>query len=232
MPPPPSPSSPGADESECYDEGWVVGEESGAGGEDVLRAWLGNRHSSTHGRAIGAGEPLRGTSWLNRPYEWSFEAGSFIMTGDPADGVSSANDVFAAISAGWDWDHYWGGQLRVGWTTPELTNSALTSDTGDNLFMGDMSVMFYPWGDSRKRPYLRVGAGLTELEFTNAASQRRQETLYTLPIAIGIKYQFRRWAAWRAEFANNIAFGSGDANTVNNITLTVGVEGRFGGRPS
>ncbi len=220
-----------ADEcQECLDGAFVFEDQPVR--ESWLVGWLGTRNSSTHGRAIGPGQPLRGTSWLNRPYEVAFELGGLLMAGDPASGVSSANDLFAAIHTGWDWDHYWGGQIRVGWSTPQLENGSATNDSGDNLFIGDISTLYYPWGDSRARPYLRLGIGLTDMEFTNADLQRRQETLFTIPMAIGIKYQFRRWAAWRAEFANNLAIAQGDANTVNNITFTFGVESRFGGRPT
>ncbi|MEM6330778.1 MAG: hypothetical protein AAF790_11060, partial [Planctomycetota bacterium] len=109
--------------------------------------WCGARHSSTHGRAIGAGEPLRGTSWLNRPYSLSLDLGGLVMIGNPAAGVDPGNDLFAALQAGWDWDHYWGGQLRVGWSTPDLQSGAPSSDDQDNLFLGDISLLHYPLGE-------------------------------------------------------------------------------------
>lgn len=198
-----------------------------------VHGWLGTRHSATHGRAIGPGGPLRGTSWLNRPVEVATDFGALIMTGEPSDGVNASNDFFAALSLGYDWDHYWGGRLRVGWSTPTLDNRSIATDqANDNFWLVDASVAYYPWGDSRTRPYLRVGMGLTELEFTNSFSQRQHEVQYTLPLAIGIKHQLKRTVVWRAELANNIAFGSNGSNTTDFITLTFGFEGRFGGRPS
>lgn len=195
--------------------------------------WLGNRHSSTHGRSIGPGGPLRGTSWLNRPYSVGLDFGGLIMTGNPAVNVTPGNDFMAAIHGGWDWDHYWGGQLRVAWSTPRIDNTAIAGDDhSDNLFITDVSVVHYPWGDSRFRPYVRLGMGLTDLEFTNTAGNRQHELLYTIPMAIGVKYQFRRWMAWRAEFANNLALGQNGSGTLNNLSLTIGFERRFGGRPS
>ncbi|MEM6331592.1 MAG: hypothetical protein AAF790_15275, partial [Planctomycetota bacterium] len=107
-----------------------------------------------------------------------------------------------------------------------------SSDDQDNLFLGDISLLHYPWGDSRTRPYVRLGIGLTDIEFTDTLAQRQQETLVTLPLAVGVKYQFTRSAAWRAELANNLAIGQNDARTLSNVTFTIGVEGRYGGRPS
>ncbi|MEM8865962.1 MAG: outer membrane beta-barrel protein [Planctomycetota bacterium] len=210
---------------------WWSMENSPLGRHAWVVDWLGRRHSSTHGRAIGPGQPLRGTSWLNRPYEIAAEFGALVMTDRPSQDVRSGNDLFAAIHAGWDWDHYWGGQVRVGWSTPELDNPSIVGEeTSDNLFIFDTSVLYYPWGDSRTRPYLRVGVGLTDLEFTNSQNVRQAEHLFTVPLAIGIKHQMRRTMAWRAEFANNWAIGANEADSINNITLTFGLEGRFGGR--
>lgn len=197
-----------------------------------LIEWLGGRHSSTHGRAIGPGQPLRGTSWLNRPYQVTAEFGALLMPSSVSPDVRSANDLFAAIQAGWDWDHYWGSQLRVGWSTPELINPSVTENRdSDNFFMTDASLLFYPWGDSRTRPYLRCGVGLTDLEFTDS-SGRQHETMFTVPLAIGVKHQLRRAVVWRAEFAYNQAFKSNNADSTQFITLTLGVEGRFGGKSS
>ncbi|MEN1678743.1 MAG: outer membrane beta-barrel protein [Planctomycetota bacterium] len=197
-----------------------------------LPGWFPPRSASTHGRAIGAGEPLRGTSWLNRPIEATAEVGALIMTGPPANDIRAANDLFGAVQLGWDWDHYWGSQLRLGWSTPEMDNpNVQEADLSDNFLLTDASVVYYPWGDSRTRPYLRAGFGLVDLEFTNSNGERQQENLFTVPLAIGMKRLVKRNLAFRAEFANNVAFGANEADGANYITLSVGLEGRFGGKP-
>ncbi|TWT90725.1 hypothetical protein Mal64_11200 [Pseudobythopirellula maris] len=190
------------------------------------------RHSSTHGRAMGPGSPLRGTSWLNRPFSLSFDTGALLVTNSIDSNVGTANDLMAGVSVGWDWDHYWGAQARVAWSTPNLRNSTQPgTDQGDNLFLGDLSVMYYPWGDSRTRPYYRVGFGLTDVEFTNDAAAREQQTMITLPIGAGFKHQIRRNLAWRGEIVDNIALGQSGTSTLQNFSLTFGVEWRYGGRP-
>ena len=191
------------------------------------------RSSKTHGRAMGPGGPLRGTSWLNRPYEVTLESGAFVMTSSVDDNVPAANDYFAALQLGWDIDHYWGTQVRVGWTTPDLANTTLSEgSTSDNLLLTDFSALYYPWGDSKLRPYYRVGFGLTQLEYSNDLGNRVDRTLLTIPFGVGLKYQFRRWAALRLELMDNLAIAQNDTNTLNNLTITAGFEWRFGGRPA
>lgn len=190
------------------------------------------RHSSTHGRAMGPGEPLRGTSWLNRPVSISLDVGAFLMADRVSPNVETSNDLVGAVGMGWDWDHYWGSQVRIAWTTPEMVNSLQTTVPSDeNLFITDLSLLYYPWGDSRTRPYWRIGVGLTDVEYTTDAGLREQDNLLTIPFAVGVKRQLRRHLAWRLELANNLALGQNDSSTMNNLTLTTGFEWRLGGRP-
>lgn len=222
-------------EAECYEQ---PSEWAAHGPSPIATGWrrleeFATRSTATHGRAVGFGEPLRGTSWLNRPYEVAVDFGALVMTGGPANSVRGGNDLFAALHAGFDWDHYYGTQFRVGWSTPTLDNTAIAGEeTSDNFFITDLSMLYYPWGDSKIRPYFRGGVGLTDVEFTNVSGARQQEMLFTLPFGIGVKHQFRRWLVWRLELMDNLALASNEADTMNNLTLTFGLEGRFGGRPT
>lgn len=206
--------------------------ETGPSPRPWLLRQLDLRHSSTHGRAMGPGSPLRGTSWLNRPFAFSLDGGALLMGGRPSENVRSGNDFFAAIGVGWDWDHYWGSQIRFGWSSPELLNTTQTTvDSDDNLLVTDLSFLYYPWGDSRMRPYWRVGVGLTDLEYTNDLGRRQHNNLLTIPFGAGLKYQFNRHVAWRLELMDNLAFGQNETDTLNNFTITGGIEWRFGGKP-
>lgn len=206
------------------------------GGELQPRHWLKRqadlRHSTSHGRAMGPGEPLRGTSWLNRPYALSLDGGMLLMGDRPATNVRSNNDLLGAIGLTWDWDHYWGSQVRVAWSTPELLNTQQTTvESDDNLLITDLSILYYPWGDSRMRPYWRIGVGLTDLEYVNDLGRNQHDMLMTIPFGVGLKYQLRRHLAWRLEFMDNLALGQNETSTLNNFTITAGLEWRFGGRP-
>lgn len=194
---------------------------------------LGFRHSATHGRWSGPGEPLRGTSWLNRPYEFGLDAGGFVMTKRISANSQRNNDVLAAAHLGWDWDHYWGSQVRVAWTSPDLsTPAAVQPRKSDDLMIYDLSMLYYPWGDSRVRPYYRFGAGLVDVDFTNPAGHREDNMLLTFPVGIGIKYQTKRWMALRGEVIDYITFGQNSAAGMQNLTFSLGMEWRFGGRPT
>lgn len=194
---------------------------------------FGFRNSRTHPRWSGSGSPLTGTSWLNRPYEFGIETGAFLMTRSVSSNTRENNDVLLATHIGWDWEHYWGTQFRVAYTTPELSSSVGDAQRHSNtLLMYDLTMLYYPWGDSRVRPYYRFGVGLTDLSFTNPAGNREDETLFTVPIGVGIKYQTKRWMALRAEAVDHIVFAQNSASSMQNWTLTFGLEWRFGGRPS
>lgn len=188
------------------------------------------RSTKTHGRSIGAGEPLRGTSWLNRPYEVSYQVGAFLLNEPPSVNAGTDNALFGALHFGQDFTHYLGAEFRIGVSNTEL-NPATTGGgaQSDTLTIADLTTVYYPWGDSRLRPYLRSGIGLTDLEFTDGAGGRAKETLLTIPVGLGVKYLNWRSVAWRAEIVNHLALGNGASRTLNSYTLTFGVEHRFGG---
>lgn len=195
-------------------------------------SWLGLRHSYTHGRSVGLGDTLVGTSWLNRPYYAGFDLGALWMTQSIEDSVSRDVDTFGGVFIGSDWDHYWGNELAFQWATPELINSAApTANRTDSLFLWSYSLMYYPWGDSAVRPYWRWGIGGTHVDFPLDDGSRHDEWLLTFPIGIGVKYPVRRWLAVRADFTDQLSFGDSDVRTQNNLTLTFGLEWRFGVRP-
>lgn len=182
---------------------------------------------------MGPGQPLRGTSWLNRPFAFSLDGGALFMGDRPAQNVRAGNDLVAAIGLSWDWDHYWGTQVRVGWSTPELLNTLQTDiESDDNLLITDLSLLYYPWGDSKTRPYWRVGIGLTDVEYTNDLGLRQQEMLFTIPFGVGLKHQLSRTMAFRLEAMDNLALGQNETSTLNNFTITAGVEWRLGGQPA
>jgi hypothetical protein len=94
-----------------------------------------------------------------------------------------------------------------------------------------VSLMYYPWGDALFRPYWRVGIGATDIDYPTDQGHRRDETLWTIPIGIGLKYPIRRFLAARAEFTDQLALGNDGVATQHDLTLTFGLEWRFGAHP-
>jgi hypothetical protein len=194
--------------------------------------WLGLRHSYTHGRSVGWGGPLIGTSWLNRPFYVGADVGNMWMLRSVEDSVGRDVDLFSGIFIGADWDHYWGTELAFHWATPELTNgSAPDSPSIHSWFWWNYSLMYYPWGDAQVRPYWRWGIGNTRVDFPLDDGTRHGEWLFTFPIGVGIKWPIRPWLAARTELTDYIAFDGSDVLTQNNLTLTFGLECRFGAHP-
>jgi hypothetical protein len=194
--------------------------------------WLGLRHSYTHGRHVGRGGPLTDTSWLNRPYYAGAELGGLWLTRPIHDDVSRDADAFGGIFLGWDRDPYWGAELRFDWATPELIHrEARDADRTDSLFEWSYSLMYYPWGDATWRPYWRAGIGDTRYDFPLADGTRHDQWQLTFPVGVGVKYPVRRWLAARAEIADHLGVGHYRLNAEHNLTLTLGLEWRFGAHP-
>lgn len=193
---------------------------------------LGLRHSSADGRNVGLGAPLVSTSWLNRRWYAGAEIGPLWITRRVEDSVRRDTDVFGGFYFGCDWDFYWGSELRFDWATPELINSeAPDADRADGLFAWSYNLLYYPWGDSTFRPYWRWGIGTTHFDFPTDDGFRRDETLLTIPLGVGLKYPVRRWLAVRGEFSDNLSIGDSGLPTMHNLTLTLGVECHYGVHP-
>ncbi len=194
--------------------------------------WLGLRHSSTCGRNAGMGIPLVGTSWLNRPYYFGGDLGTVWLTRPINSDLNNDIDTYGGIFGGWDWDYYWGTELAVHRATPELINAnAPDASRSDPLMEETVSMMYYPWGDAVFRPYWRCGIGVTEIDFPDDQGHRRDEALWTFPIGVGLEYPIRHWLAARAEFADQLALGNSGVATQHDLTLTFGLEWRFGAHP-
>ena len=181
-------------------------------------------------RHIGLGIPLSGTSWLNRPYHFDWFVGG--MFGDELinNRVDQENDVFFGVRLGWDFDHYWGTEFRVGKAELGVRNrqgsQALRSSA--NEFM-DLHLVYYPWGDAKVRPYFALGLGFARFNFTDDTNLRRNASLFHLPLSMGIKYYFQNWMAIRLDITDNLAFGDAGVDTMQNFSITAGTEFRFGG---
>jgi hypothetical protein len=212
--------------------GWAGGDVECSDDYLPCFSWLHLRHSYTHGRNVGVGWPYIGTSWLNRPYYVGGEFGTIWLLDAVEDSIARDIDTFGGVFLGWDWDYYWGSELRFSRATPELINAnAPDARRSDVLFTWSYSAMYYPWGDAQIRPYWRWGIGNTRFDFPLDTGQHWDEWLFTFPIGIGIKYPFRRWLAGRAELTDHLSVGHNGLPTQNNLSLTFGLEWRFGIHP-
>ena len=206
---------------------------------DKLFPW--NR---TPGRNQGVGEPLINDSWRWAPFGVGWFMG--IMDGTPlvTDWTGAGTGYFGGYHFNWDFDHYWGFEFRYGVASLPQWDSARAfaaqSDAGiawnsqfgrrhATLKYGDFSFLYYPWGDARWRPYARMGLGWGYVKFTDLLYDKWSNSTMTMPFGIGLKYRYSRRLVFRTEMVDNFLFGERGINPQHNLSLTAGVEVRFGG---
>lgn len=154
-------------------------------------------------------------NWSNEPIHFDTFLG-FID-----DRTAENTGVLGGFRFGWDYDVYWGVETRLAFTS-------LQEDTGP-VVIWDESLLYYPWGDSRVRPYLTLGLGITECKIVEPGDWHNRENLVDMPFGFGFKYRIHEWLALRFDFLDNLAFGSNHLGTMNNLSFTTGFEWRFGG---
>jgi hypothetical protein len=185
-----------------------------------------------YGRHQDEGEPLVDASWLNRPYFAGFFLGG--LEGDTliAGEIDQSIGFFYGFRLGWDYDTYWGLETRLGFSELGLdfVNEPTIVGLSTDIVIWDTSLVYYPWGDSRWRPYLSLGIGLVDFDFLDADALRQSDAVVGLPLGFGLKYRHSDWVTLRFDFTDNIALGErADYETMNNLSLTSGLEFRFGG---
>jgi hypothetical protein len=185
-------------------------------------------------RHLGYCFPLEGTSWLNRPCSAGWSAG-VLWGDDPLDGrVNVDPGFYGAYRLGWDYDYYWGLEVRLAQATPSVHDRVQNQPDGTaDVTIGDVSVMWYPTGDSRLRPYVQLGLGFQHFNFRDDNLHVVNTSCFSMPIGLGVKYMCSPWIALRFEAVENWAMGNEQIDMMSNFTLSGGVEIRFGGhRPS
>lgn len=192
--------------------------------------WFVHTDPNDPHRSIGWGEPLVGTSWRNRPwYVGAFVGG--IFHGDLISGhVQQNNSALAGIRLGHDFDHYWGVEGRFAYSNPHITLTDGTPLGVSRNYLADVELLYYPWGDSRWRPYFMIGLGQATFRFTDDQNRLVHESLLSMPLGGGFKYYHSPWMTIRFDLTENIGFGSHTLDNQANFSLMAAVEYRFGGR--
>lgn len=175
-------------------------------------------------------QPLRGETWLGHPWSVSYFAGG--MFGDVliADTVDQTQGFFTGGRLGWDFDLHWGLEARVGYASLGLVTTPVAPGTDrSQTWLIDGSLLYYPFGDNRWRPYFLVGMGLADILYSDQNRSQLHETLFALPFGGGIKYRWSDRLVMRFEVLDNLAFAASKTDTVHNISISAGLEYRFGG---
>ena len=206
------------------------------------------------GRHRGLGQPLLRESWRYRPFGIGWFMGSMSGSTLIEDWTGQKTGYFGGYRLGWDFDHYWGCEMRLGFASVPMWDSQRAKeaeqaaydaeglgedderrnrynrrrDTDVNVW--DVSLLYYPWGDAAWRPYAMVGLGTSRIRFEDRLAQHWSKQVFGMPLGLGLKYRYNDVLALRFEVADNIIFGgSGGFETLHNLSVTAGVEVRFGG---
>lgn len=181
-------------------------------------------------RSTGIGKPLKGTSWRNRPFQIGGLFGGLIGDSLIDGAIDQQDGLIGGYRLGWDFDHYWGTELRYAFARQDLIDlQGMTAlPTGADQFL-DLNLLYYPWGDAQWRPFASVGLGFANFRFYDANQVLVDDDLLTIPLGVGVKYYYRPWLAWRTSVMDNLSIGSQGLDTMHNLSFTVGVEVHFGG---
>ncbi|PQO42288.1 porin family protein [Blastopirellula marina] len=181
-------------------------------------------------RYIGYGQPLIGTSWRNRPIHADLFGGTIMLQGLIPGEIQQSASFFDGVRLGYDFDHYWGMEARVGFAEGRLVYPTDTTLSGKSqLILLDYSMQFYPWGDATWRPYATFGLGGAILQYDDEFGRSRDQAQISMPFGLGVKYFIHQRISLRFEMLDNLTFGGADAKSANNFSVTAGFEYRFGG---
>lgn len=209
-------------------ESWFGGKHQK--GEFSHRFDMVHSHPDDPARHIGWGQPLTGMSWRNRPIHIDVFAGTIMLQNLIPGDVEQEGAFFDGLRLGYDFDHYWGTEVRLGFAEGRLTYPTDTSFSGKSqLILLDYNVQFYPWGDSAWRPYATLGLGAAVFQYEDVLGRARDQAQVSMPFGLGLKYLVHKRLALRFEVLDNLALGGSDADSTNNFSVTGGFEYRFGG---
>lgn len=191
----------------------------------VPRPYLGHGQPYIGPRHIDRGQPLMGTSWVNRPYYVDGYTGA-LFGWNLTENLKQTHGTISGLRVGWDYEHFWGAQFGMGF------GSSNTDPGGSDVSirLADVSVMYYPWGDSRWRPYTGLGLGVGKYSFLDETGGSVDEFAMQIPLSMGVKYAFRPWWALRLDATNYLVLPANELKFINQLALTLGLEIRFGGQ--
>jgi hypothetical protein len=195
------------------------------------RALSPHSHPDDPERHFGLGDPLTGTSWRNRPLYVSLFAGGLIGDELQTGVVEQGGGAIVGGRFGGDFDHYWGVETRLAFADLHVNYPGnFGSGKSSNSYF-DASLLHYPWGDSRWRPYLAVGLGVAGYQYEELSGQQIRTSAVTIPWGAGLKYLLGRRTAVRFDLTDNFSLPSAsNAAAMHNFSFTGGVEIHFGGR--
>ena len=202
-----------------------------------------NPLKSPKGPNRGVGGPLMMRSWRDRPfYLGAFGgcmSGSELVSGLVDQGYGGTGGILF----GWYADNYWGLESRLHFAGLPGKNTAQGQEAYEQWYqlqnetefvppigsrnnavsMFDVSIHYYPLGNAKWRPYLKLGLGTANQKFRDMYGEKRDYNSFMIPWGIGLKYWWNERIALQMELTDNVIFAVEEAKTQNNVALTVGL---------
>jgi hypothetical protein len=180
---------------------------------------------------LGSGEPLLGAGWRSQPFSISTFAGvtdgGALISGH----VNQQPSFYGGLNFGWDYDHYWGIEKRLGFGALDLTNGDHQPIPKTGLSVtGEYRLMYYPLGDVRWRPFVTAGVGWSDFYFNDDRGASHLDTAGMIPFGVGLKYLYNERIAVRIDLIDEMTFRSGPLSNFQYVALTAGLEFRYGKR--
>lgn len=194
----------------------------------------------------GIGRPLVKDSWLDRPKYWGFSGGvlggSELISGM----VDQKSGGMVSLTYGKYIDNYWGFEGRFSYASLTCEDSEYAQiqyalyhldsvgyvppliSRSNRILMGDVSIHYYPLGNARWRPYMKLGVGVTNQRFKDTFGSRYDISTISMPFGIGLRFWWNKNIALNMELTDNVIFQRSEAKTQNNISFQVGITYAYG----
>lgn len=196
--------------------------------EGIVPYW--GRRTPDWRKDWGIGGPLQADGWRSQPFSISGFSGA--TNGGPLirHRVHELPSYYGGVNFGWDYDHFWGIEKRLGFGALQLANGrGQRLPTGLSV-TGEYRLMYYPLGDTRWRPFLTTGIGWSDFYFRDDVNHQHLDTLFLFPFGVGLKYLIRDRLALRIDLIDELTLSSHLTSTFHYVALTAGLEFRYGQR--
>ena len=195
--------------------------------------WFGFRHSYTHGRNVGWGLPLVGSSWLNRPHYIGATLGPMWLTNRPANSVPRDVDVIGSLILRLGLGLLLGQRISVRLCHARARQSLRAARLADRPSLRPLELQLHVLPVGRREFAALLAAGHRRLAFRfhatdDGAPLERMGALHAL---------WRRHEVFIPPLARGphrvhrpILLGRPWHGHQHNLTLNFGLEVRFGGK--
>jgi hypothetical protein len=178
------------------------------------------------------GCPLEGESWLDRPYYFGVFGGKVCGTKLVKGQIDQKSGSGGGVVLGWNIDHYWGVESRLfssSVSIHDISNSVMpVRDRSNKVTTIDAAVHYYPYGEAKWRPYMKIGLGYIHERFQDNFGKSQKINTWGMPFGFGLKYWWSDRVSVYGEVVDNIIFGREMTTTHSQWAFDFGVNFSFG----